>query len=280
MDLGSIGAQLDAARRARHTKAGTEIEHVEDVSRVDDFESVLDFEHVECAAAEGEGKTEPCARPTRVPEPNVAPPAPAQDRPLCLLCLVRAPCAVLLPCCHLVLCELCAPRLLRPPRGRDDDDDHPPPTLPTLTSAAPTPASAAPPASPPTSAPPVSPVLPQTRTPYAVALARALATSPRARRLALGGYLPPARGGAGAEWRGEDVFRLLCPDASRRDRDGPATGGARTGGERQERQERAKDGLDAHTDDDARLRPSLHGKEAGRCLVCRAGVGAWLRVYT
>lgn len=70
---------------------------------------------------------------------------------------------------------------------------------------------------------------------------------------------PPPRGAIGGEMRGED----LLPRRNDRDRPGPPG---------------------VHVDQEADGRIAFgqhdHGESGVRCLVCRAAVSGWLRVYT
>lgn len=88
------------------------------------------------------------------------------------------------------------------------------------------------------------------RIPFKVALTRAIKGNPSARRLSIGGYVPPAEGFKGGELRGRDVLFGENGGITRtREGDGRVVLGA-------------TDRAEAH------------------CLVCRAAVSGWLRVYS
>ncbi|WVR08738.1 hypothetical protein IAU60_005796 [Kwoniella sp. DSM 27419] len=204
--------------------------------------------------------------------------------PLCLLCLTRPPTAVLLPCCHLNLCHLCAPLLIqrhRPPS---------PHAHPAATATASTPTSSnmsysqssstsgrppssswtqgdlSQPASPAPAPPnpetvhapaPAQPQTQQQRIPYNLLLQRATANHAKSRALARGGYLAPTLGTCGGEMRGQD----LVPDRGEGARDGT--------------------GLHRVIGEDGRVSLTLACSDArAKCLVCRQGIMGWLKVYT
>lgn len=99
---------------------------------------------------------------------------------------------------------------------------------------------------------------PNPRAGYAAALSRAVGSSPKARRLSMGGYVAPREGVRGGEMRGRDLLAAA---------DSGAGGGA--------------SGIAASTDVDGQVRLRLEGCGAGaQCLVCRADVSGWLRIYT
>ncbi|KAK4685734.1 hypothetical protein P7C73_g4414, partial [Tremellales sp. Uapishka_1] len=185
-DLTTLGRELDLSRRGR-IGADTASETV----------------------SETDSGSEPETSPTRATDSSSSP----DDKPpfpLCLLCLTRPPTALLLPCCHLNLCHLCAPLLIQKaqqcPRAADAG--------------------------------------PSDRIPYNVLLARATAKHPQSRRLAGGGYRPPVEGTSGAELRGPEVLKRGTNESGRVNIESAAMEGE------------------------------------ARCLVCRSGVGGWLRVYT
>ncbi|OCF35894.1 hypothetical protein I316_02388 [Kwoniella heveanensis BCC8398] len=239
--------------------------------------------------------------------------------PLCLLCLTRPPSAVLLPCCHLNLCYLCAPLLI---------EKHRPPA-PCITStnplSPPNPASSSSTASrrdtpvPPHAAPEY------TRTPYNVLLFRAIANHPKSRAMAMGGYDAPQKGCLGGEMDGWD----LVPDDGddeEGDTDGDVEGGRNTNSgnhseemikegkhtgrhegvekarrasvsekerrtginveyvpvtQRQGQGGRGRIALSSLASEEEGLQQSAMGGRGGAvCLVCRQGVKGWLRVYT
>lgn len=88
------------------------------------------------------------------------------------------------------------------------------------------------------------------RIPFNVALTRAVKGYPGARRLSIGGYVPPAEGFRGGELRGRDVLH----------------------GE--------NGGLTRTREGDGRVVLAAESRAEAHCLVCRAGVSGWLRVYS
>ncbi|WRT70842.1 uncharacterized protein IL334_007841 [Kwoniella shivajii] len=168
--------------------------------------------------------------------------------PLCLLCLARPPSAVLLPCCHLNLCYLCAPLLIHRSTSLS--------TPSTQSSSSPIPI---------TERTSISDEC--TNTPFNVRLMRATANHPKSRILAMGGYRPPEEGKVNGEVRGTDLTSFP---------DGPDPN-------LQENMGMIID-LDCsdNREDHGRIRlGGMQSKESGaKCLVCREGVKGWLRVYT
>lgn len=90
------------------------------------------------------------------------------------------------------------------------------------------------------------------RIPFNVALTRAVKQYPQARRLSIGGYVSPAEGFRGGELQGRDVL---------------------SGSENAV-------GLTRVREADGRVVLATSGDGTGACcLVCRASVSGWLRVY-
>ncbi|WVQ95333.1 hypothetical protein IAU59_002429 [Kwoniella sp. CBS 9459] len=210
--------------------------------------------------------------------------------PLCLLCLTRPPSAVLLPCCHLNLCHLCAPLLIekhRPPPPADTS----PLSIPSTISASSASTSAA---------IPPHPVPEYTRTPYNVLLFRAIANHPKSRALAMGGYIAPKKGYLGGEMDGCDLVEMTLTDGveeeeeeeEEKDQDCKMDQGM-TAAERVREKER-RTGLRVerkreHEHEGRVVLSALSGSggddSSSRgggavCLICRQGVKGWLRVYT
>ncbi|WWC98300.1 hypothetical protein V866_005191 [Kwoniella sp. B9012] len=172
--------------------------------------------------------------------------------PLCLLCLDRPPSAVLLPCCHLNLCYICAPLLIH--RSTKIKYSTPPITLPS------------------------NDLLPAdiserqsesetetetdcSRIPYNQILYRATLNHPKSRKLGLGGYRPPVENHPGGEYTAEGIL--------------------------QSQQDQGKEesvvqgGRIVMSDTWNGIGRQIGGVGEGpKCLVCRAGVQGWLRVYT
>ncbi|WVF67767.1 hypothetical protein IAT40_002527 [Kwoniella sp. CBS 6097] len=225
--------------------------------------------------------------------------------PLCLLCLTRPPSAVLLPCCHLNLCHLCAPLLIEKHRPPPPSSLNPlqVPALPSSSSAS---ASASAPTR--TTVPPHH-VPEYTRTPYNVLLFRAIANHPKSRALAMGGYIAPKKGYMGGEMDGCD----LVSDSSRVGQEDHERGmdmmSSCQGAEKQKekddveretiaeqvkekerrmgiRVEHVDQGRvtlsSSRTAEEGRAQPSASASARGGavCLICRQGVKGWLRVYT
>lgn len=90
------------------------------------------------------------------------------------------------------------------------------------------------------------------RIPFNVALSRAVKNHPQSRRLSIGGYVAPPEGFRGGELKGRDV---LCGAES-------------------------SVGLTRVKESDGRMVLGSEGEGAAQCLVCRAGVSGWLRVYS
>ncbi|GMK56476.1 hypothetical protein CspeluHIS016_0303160 [Cutaneotrichosporon spelunceum] len=216
LNLTDLGPELDTIRRARRGEAQSEAQAIP-------------------IPAITASPISPASSLSSVASPSVRSRAldsvPDSSAPLCLLCFARPPSAVLLPCCHLNLCYLCAPlfmhkgatascavrRVEEEQAARERGDEERERTG---------------------------------RIPFNVALTRAVKGSPGSRRLSIGGYVPPPEGFRGGELRGRDVLF----------------------GE--------KAGLSRARESDGRvvLAPA-EGFEA-HCLVCRAGVSGWLRVYS
>lgn len=93
------------------------------------------------------------------------------------------------------------------------------------------------------------------RIPFNVALTRAVKGYPQARRLSIGGYVPPPEGFRGGEMRGRDVL-----------------GGGEGCGLSRVRESNGRVVLSSSEECD--------GDGGARCLVCRAAVSGWLRVYS
>ncbi|WWC65325.1 uncharacterized protein I303_107943 [Kwoniella dejecticola CBS 10117] len=264
-DLSNLGAELDASRRRRRScgagipidsRASYEIdvsEGMPDLSTsVDSYVSSssintaseahdldldlgvdVDIQTQRQGSAKGEQVRDCVERPY----------------PLCLLCLNRPPSAVLLPCCHLNLCYICAPLLIH-----RYSKAKPKPT--TTTSL---------------------PISSQTceRTPYHLALLKATKNHPKSRALALGGYRPPEENRSGGEYTGRGLLSASSQGKGTEIGVGMGTG---TGM-----------GLVDEADEDGRIRirPSsatnqeeIVGDDLAKCLVCREGIKGWLRVYT
>ncbi|WOO81968.1 uncharacterized protein LOC62_04G005474 [Vanrija pseudolonga] len=238
LNLRSLGVELDSVRRARARSASDAAASPDGLALPappaietdeDDEEASTSSEVPESPLTSPETRTRPlpAASSKRVAEPE----GEAQPLPLCLLCFSRPPSAVLLPCAHLNLCYLCAPLLMHKKAKAECFRDA---ALPAGQAEPPNP-----------------------RAGYAAALSRAVGSSPKARRLSMGGYVAPREGMRGGEMRGRDLLSAV---------DGPAAAGS---------------GIAAATDADGRVRLRLEGCGAGaQCLVCRADVSGWLRVYT
>lgn len=89
---------------------------------------------------------------------------------------------------------------------------------------------------------------------------KATANHPKSRRLSTGGYTAPPDGSRGGEIKAKHVAEA-CEERG------------------------MHSGLEGHKGDDGRisLSTSPNGDEGGgdaKCLVCRAAVHGWLRVYT
>ncbi|RXK41034.1 hypothetical protein M231_01665 [Tremella mesenterica] len=167
LNLTDIGVELDEIRQIRHLVAPPVEETVPE-----------SHQPVETSSS---------ADPSLTSKPDLD----NRPLPLCLLCLTRPPTAVLLPCCHLNLCYLCAPLLIL--RGR--------PCFP--------PSSSQP--SPHVISEPIyvseSPHHPRpVREPWNITLLRATANHPKSRRLCLAGYIPPISGKEGGEYRAQDLL--------------------------------------------------------------------------
>jgi hypothetical protein len=188
------------------------------------------------------------------------------------------------PGAHLALCHLCAPLLLLRSASHSSSDHGAAPTLileptagdpmtPEISTAAlriSTPFD-------PARYPPVDTVsISPPRIPYSTLLARATANHPKSRRLSGGGYLPPPRGDMGSELRGVD----LCPVIE--DTREPGRNDTTANPERPSERRPRPSGLQVKMGDEGRvvLASGEGGAERGRCLLCRAGVVGWLRVYT
>ena len=106
----------------------------------------------------------------------------------------------------------------------------------------------------------VSPPTPE-RVPFHMALLKATANHPKSRRLNIGHCEPVPKGEPGGEMTGDDLL------SSARN-----YGGAERGA-----------GPDREVGDDGRVMPDAQKDvvtSGARCLICRAGVAGWLRVYT
>ncbi|BEJ13486.1 hypothetical protein CspHIS471_0306600 [Cutaneotrichosporon sp. HIS471] len=212
LNLSDLGQELDSIRRTRRGEVQAQAIPMQ---------------------AGSESSVSPASSLSSRPSPSVPcrplDCAPDSSAPLCLLCFARTPSAVLLPCCHLNLCYLCAPLFMHKgatesraiQRVEDDqaarergDEER------TLG-----------------------------RIPFNVALTRAVKGSPGSRRLSIGGYVPPTEGFRGGELRGRDVLF----------------------GE--------NGGLARSLDGDGRVALAPADRAEAHCLVCRAGVTGWLRVY-
>ncbi|WVW80579.1 hypothetical protein I302_102565 [Kwoniella bestiolae CBS 10118] len=259
-DLSHIGAELDASRRHRAiplSRQGPEEEQGMDIPGLSTSigsETSITIEEVPDDQLEGSSKTK--SQDGAVVE--------ERPYPLCLLCLSRPPSAVLLPCCHLNLCYLCAPLLIH--RS----------TNPTFPSSASTPISTQIPQ--PSSSPlePIAesnppPITSSNQTlsecpkiPYNQLLYKATLNHPNARKLGLGGYRPPAQDQVGGEYTSEGVLGL-----------GTSKENAMMDGIMEDGRISLKDSSDDHG-------AIFMGRDVGgaKCLVCRAGVKGWLRVYT
>jgi hypothetical protein len=128
--------------------------------------------------------------------------------------------------CHLNLCYLCAPLLLL------KECRAPPPPITT-------------------SHTPLTPP----KTPFNIALRKAMVNHPKSRRLS-GGNIPLPTGDQDKELKAEDIVASCDPER--------------------------KEGLRGKKRDDGRIELGVSKDEGseGKCLVCRAGVSGWLRVYT
>ncbi|KAK6906280.1 hypothetical protein I203_100265 [Kwoniella mangroviensis CBS 8507] len=175
--------------------------------------------------------------------------------PLCLLCLDRPPSAVLLPCCHLNLCYICAPLLIH----RFTKFKYPTPPI-TLSSNDRIPANIS-----------ERQIESETETetetdcsriPYNQILYRATLNHPKSRKLGLGGYRPPVENHLGGEYTGQGILR------SQQDR-----------GKEESMNQGGR--IDMSDTWNGIGRQIGGGDDEGpKCLVCRAGVQGWLRVYT
>jgi hypothetical protein len=127
--------------------------------------------------------------------------------------------------CHLNLCYLCAPLLLL------KQCRAPPPI-----------------------AGPVTPLTPP-KTPFNIALRKAMVNHPKSRRLS-GGNITLPTGNQDKELKAEDIVASCDPER--------------------------KEGLRGKKGDDGRIELGVCEEEGSqsKCLVCRAGVSGWLRVYT
>ncbi|KAK1923173.1 hypothetical protein DB88DRAFT_494058 [Papiliotrema laurentii] len=230
--LSSLGHELDAARRSRLGARQSDVE-----SDTDDTLSPL---------------SSPALRTRPVPSPTVRSTdteSPERPYPLCLLCLTRPPSAVLLPCCHLNLCYLCAPLLIMRHRS--------PSSPPSLSSSPEEPFHI------PSNAIGIdletSGVTPHERPHWSHVLARATASHPKSRRLSMGGYVPPATGLSGGEMTARDLVQ-------------PSGQGF------------GQTGMSRSLGEDGRWNLGQVADSRGvcqaKCLICRAGVQGWLRVYT
>ncbi|CAK9783227.1 hypothetical protein CC85DRAFT_325106 [Cutaneotrichosporon oleaginosum] len=213
LNLSDLGQELDSIRRTRRGEVQAQPIPIQ---------------------ASDDSSVSPASSLSSRPSPSVPyrslDPPPDTPAQLCLLCFARAPSAVLLPCCHLNLCYLCAPLFMhkgatesraiqrveeeQAARERGDEEER------TLG-----------------------------RIPFNVALTRAVKGYPGARRLSIGGYIPPAEGFRGGELRGRDVLQ----------------------GENA--------GLKRSREGDGRVVLGAVDRAEAHCLVCRAGVSGWLRVY-
>ncbi|ORY28036.1 hypothetical protein BCR39DRAFT_536369 [Naematelia encephala] len=116
---------------------------------------------------------------------------------------------------------------------------------------------------------------PSTRLPWSTILARATANHPKSRRLSNGGYLPPELGLQGSELRGQDILpRPRCSNS------------LSSSHQEEECQSESKLGFESMiSPEDGNgqvilIQNQQNGCGGPRCLVCRAGVQGWLRVYT
>jgi hypothetical protein len=181
--------------------------------------------------------------------PISAPPLPEvqheQPLPTCLLCFTRPPSAVLLPC---EPCSLMSQGVIDVSTGCHLNLCYLCAPLLILKQQRPI--------SPPPMATVITPSQSTDRIPFNVALKRASANHPKSRRLSSGGYAAPTIGERGSELKGEDM-EAACD----------ATG--------------ARCGLEGERQADGRLELSSGDEGDGaKCLICRAGVSGWLRVYT
>lgn len=234
LNLGELGRQLDEERQTRSRN-------------LDDFADLAMRRRTSSADTDtsDEQDIRSSMRRTHLSSVEEAPDvSDNRPLPLCLLCLIRPPTAVLLPCCHLNLCYLCAPLLLQ---QRNKMVEPIAASLPIIESTD---------LSPPAESRP-------SRIPFNQALLRATANHPKSRRLSFGAYLPPPLGTSGAEHTADDLLALRLDDSD----DRPAARANSTH-------------LTSRLASDGRLTLSQNGPETVRCPLCRTGVRGWLRVYT
>jgi hypothetical protein len=238
--LATLGRELDSARRAR---TGNSVPAYPSIDE-DDVVS----QPMECGSSGMSGRSSS----TSSSESETV----ERPFPLCLVCLSRPPTAVLLPCesartnrrvrltlgCHLNLCHLCAPLMIMRHRDTSLTDTITPATSSRI---------------------PAQPGSEPSR--WNQVLARATASHPKSRRLSMGGYVAPEQGQCGAEVAPCDLLSssiestssmTSIPETSRVS--GSVGGQGRV----------VLDEGQGHA-----------GGGRAKCLMCRAGVQGWLRVY-
>ncbi|WWD20830.1 hypothetical protein CI109_105307 [Kwoniella shandongensis] len=240
-DLSHFGADLDSARR---TRAGFQPEVEVDMEPLSPVSEVPSLSPPSSTASLTDPEdSESDGASTGLVGTGAGAGSEERPFPLCLLCLSRPPSAVLLPCCHLNLCYLCAPLLIL-----KHQKSKPPLPLPTQTIDVESSSSS--------------------RIPYNLLLLRATANHPKSRRMAMGGYRPPEVGTRGCELNGDDVLSFS--------KDGQGQGYEGRGGSSPDRM-----GFRSTLAEDGKVTLSAETHDGGaRCLICRTDVKGWLRVYT
>ncbi|KAK8850656.1 hypothetical protein IAR55_004576 [Kwoniella newhampshirensis] len=236
LDLSHLGAELDSARRARLPPQAEAEEPISPAFTAPSLSPPSSTSSLDVDDNQMDGSASVAAKGVVGVEEKERP------YPLCLLCLSRPPSAVLLPCCHLNLCYLCAPLLILKQRKSTPESS----AVPLISDAI---------------LDPISPM----RIPYNQLILRATANHPKSRQMALGGYRPPEEGICGGEIRGQD---LVSPGPNR---------DKQPFGQRERRL-----GFCTFDEDDGRIGLGGDwGRSSGaRCLMCRTDVKGWLRVYT
>ncbi|WWC72713.1 uncharacterized protein I206_106677 [Kwoniella pini CBS 10737] len=246
-DLSKLGPELDTSRRLRQ---GIPIRSQED-SNFDDaipelstsiesgistsIESLSDFDQ-ESDINKDSHKT------TTVDSEIIEKPYP-----LCLLCLNRPPSAVLLPCCHLNLCYICAPLLIhrsKTTKSKSNSNSNSSPSTTTTQWC-------------------------QGKS-YNTILMNATKNHSKSRKLALGGYRIPEENKINGEFTGKNLinyYNQTNNDVFKFEIDEKEKG-------------RIKLNSSSNFDNNNNNDEDNDDDDNAKCLICREGIKGWLRVYT
>ncbi|WWC92450.1 uncharacterized protein L201_007408 [Kwoniella dendrophila CBS 6074] len=297
-DLSRLGAELDASRRSRHavnydqiSSSGIPIQqrlHDNDEMEITgipelstslktDISDSLDSIPDEDIDIDTEVNIEHCDSVEYHMRGQVGQTRFQQEKqhnlerpyPLCLLCLSRPPSAVLLPCCHLNLCYICAPSLIFrssnptipisstttttiinndeqiPIHIQNNDHEQIPIAVEEEEEE--------------------EEAIECSKIPYNQILLKAMKNHPKSRRLALGGYVPIQD----KEVSGSNLLHESHYSAEKPKRESLGTS---RGDDGQIKFNRRNSNSNSHN--------YVTRTDEAKCLICRERIKGWLRVYT